>query len=112
MAALTAVSALPIAAMTVTEADMVPSAGAGLILALLVATGSALATLGAILVARLALAFGQRLVRGLVVPACLRRLARTHAIFLRLSTSWAAVLGDECVLAGGLGLRAPPMPVG
>jgi hypothetical protein len=106
---LAAVSALPIALIISFDAGGPSSAESWLLLAALVAGGSALATGAIVLGARFARALGRRLIlriaatrapaRGQVPPAAGHR---------HQPLSFASARGDVCALAAGLGLRAPP----
>lgn len=111
VAALAAVSTLPIGLIIAIDAGGPASTQGWLLLAAFVAGSAVLATLAAIFGARCVLGLGRRLILRIAaarVPA--PRRVRPAAMHDRGdSVSSASAQGDVCVLAAGRGLRAPPL---
>ena len=110
VAALAAVSTLPIGLIIAVDAGGPASTEGWLLLTAFVAGGAVLATLAAVFGARCVLGLGRRLILRIAaarVPA--RRRLRPAAIHDREPVSSASAHGDVCVLAAGRGLRAPPL---
>jgi hypothetical protein len=111
IAGLAAVSTLPIGLIIAVDAGGPSTTESWLLLAGLIAGGSALATLATVAAARVVLGFGRRLVLRLATARVPDRAHRPPVFRCGEPVSPASAHGDVCALAACLGLRAPPLPV-
>jgi hypothetical protein len=106
VAVLSAFAVVAVAAMVAVDGAGVPSAPACALLAALLLGGAFVSVVAAVMCAHVALAFGQRVLVGLIA-AILARPADPKPFAMRRS-AWRVARMAHVLLAAGCGLRAPP----